>query len=119
MGTSTLPHERENSMLADIIDDCVKGRNKLVLVVCDSTHLSNYIIVSAKRIAEDSSDNFRIDISRDYLMFDNGARVIFTDYGYAGRDMRGITPDRIVLMGRWSEFWFLAISSGAKIDAVG
>lgn len=118
MGTTTLPHEREKILLEDIIDDCVKGRNKLVVVVCDQSERTHYFIREAKQIAEESKDNFRIDISRDYLTFDSGSKIIFTNYQYGHRDLRGIKPDRIVIMGMWSEFWYQAMSSGATIEAV-
>lgn len=116
---ATLPHEREKMFLDDIVDDCLKGRNKLVVIVISRSHEINWFSGQIQDIAEGLSreDARQIRIFRSGIEFDNGAKVVFTSMDNS-EFLRGVSPDRIIIMGSQAEFWYLAMSSGAKIEAV-
>ena len=121
---ATLPHEREKAALEDIIDDCLKGRNKYVVVITPAYNQGKWLAQEAIEIIDESLnhlDSRQIKIYREALEFDNGAYIKFMCYSNPNI-LRGMKADRVVLMGEWGEFWQLLtvmISSGATIEGVG
>lgn len=116
-----LPHEREQNFLDDIIDDCLHGRNKLVWVATENQNQLIWFAREATHIAENLEPNQskHIKIFREALEFDNGAKILFMNVLYPS-SFRGMSPDRIVLMGKWGEFWYLLLGTGCtRIEAVG
>jgi hypothetical protein len=117
---STLPHEREKTVLGDIIDDCLEGRNRSVLIIAPVWSQVSFLAKQARDISEglEPSEAKRILIYREALEFDNGAVVKFVSYSNPN-SLRGIKADRVVLMGEWGEFWYLLnvlIASGATVE---
>jgi hypothetical protein len=116
---STLPHEREKMFIDDLIDDCLKGRNKLIVVIAERASQVSFLVHQAKEAAENLpiTDARQIRIYREALEFDNGASILFREVDSRGL-LRGLRPDRIVIGGSMGEFWYLMLSSGAKIEAI-
>lgn len=117
---ATLPHEREKIFLDDAIDDCLKGVDKLVVIVSTTGYSeSEWFMKQAQRITEELPRDFsrRIKIFREGLEFDNGAQIVFTTMERMER-LRGMRPSKIVIMGKYAEFWYLATSTGCPIQAV-
>lgn len=116
---ATLPHEREKNILDDIVDDCLKGRNKNVIVIANSHDEIHWFHKQITRIAEslDAKEARKIKIFRLGLEFDNGAKVAFLSKERP-EYLRGHSPDRIVIMGRDAEFWYLITAMNCPIEAV-
>lgn len=121
---TTLPHEREKSALEDIVDDCLAGLDKFVIIVCPTHSQLMYFVHQVHGYCEGLEQDLskQIKIFREGVEFDNGAKISFMR-----RDnpsvLRGVKPDRIVLMGSDAELWYLILTSikdgrGATVDAV-
>lgn len=113
----TLPYEREKIFLDDIIDDCLKGRNKFVLVIAPSHQQIAWFVKHAILITEDLKLKKSVRLFREAIEFDNGAIINFMTKDNPSA-FRGIKPDRICIVGEWAEFWYLIMSTGAPIEAI-
>lgn len=111
----TLPHERE---LLAIVGLAVEAHGHdqdehwLGLVVCDSYEHVRYVLQKLHDGNRWDTVDGHVKLTRDGIEVGN-ARIILTT-----NMLRGIRPDKVLLLGSLGEMWYLLNSMNTTIEAV-